>query len=162
MQPNPNPNNKGAQQADVLNLPSYSISTTDLYEMNLRSGRTVNVQPPLVIIEQLDNEDREAQPIREPKQTAKAPPVKQPQSEPPYPERLIVNKPSPQAEFDLLGELHNLFIKITLLQAMKDVPIYAKTLREYFSKKIAKKTKDPLNIHVMGKLSDFMMGNQHR
>ena len=41
---------------------------------------------------------------------------------------------------------------------MKDVPIYAKTLREYCSKKPAKKTKDPLTIHVMGKLSDFMMG----
>ena len=27
IQPNLNPNNKGAQQADTLNLPSYSIST---------------------------------------------------------------------------------------------------------------------------------------
>ena len=35
MQPNPKPNNKGAHQVDVLNLPSYSISTTELYEMNL-------------------------------------------------------------------------------------------------------------------------------
>ena len=67
-------------------------------------------------------------------------------------------KASPQPEFDLLGELQNLFVKIPLLQAMKDVPIYAKTLREYCSKKPAKKTKDPLTIHVMGKLSDFMMG----
>ena len=41
---------------------------------------------------------------------------------------------------------------------MKDVPIYAKTLREYYSKKPAKKSKDPLTIHVMGKLSNFMTG----
>ena len=67
-QPNPNPNNKGVHQVDVLNLPSYSISTVELYEMNLRSGRTVNVEPPPVIIEQLDNEEREAQlTSREPK-----------------------------------------------------------------------------------------------
>lgn len=32
------------------------------------------------------------------------------------------------------------------------------TLREYCSKKSAKKSKDPLTIHVMGKLSDFMTG----
>ena len=70
MQPNPNPNNKGAHQADVLNLPSYSISTIELYEMNLRSGWTFNVQPPPVIIEQLDSEGKEAEPIsKEPKQT---------------------------------------------------------------------------------------------
>jgi len=37
IQPNPNPNNKGAQQADTLNLPSYNISTMELYEMNLQS-----------------------------------------------------------------------------------------------------------------------------
>ena len=87
------------------------------------------------------------------------PPVKQHQFEPPYPERLTLSKSSPQAEFDLLGELQNLFVKIPLLQAMKDVPIYAKTLRsEYCSKKPAKKSKDPLTIHVMGKLSDFMTG----
>lgn len=41
---------------------------------------------------------------------------------------------------------------------MKDVPIYAKTLREYCSKKPTKNIKDPLTIHVMGKLLDFMMG----
>ena len=63
-----------------------------------------------------------------------------------------------QVEFDLLGELQNLFVKIPLLQAMRDVPIYLKTLREYCTKKPKKKSRDPLTIHVMGKLSDFMMG----
>jgi len=41
---------------------------------------------------------------------------------------------------------------------MRDVPIYTKTLREYCVKKPKKKSRDPLTIHVMGKLSDFMMG----
>lgn len=31
------------------------------------------------------------------------PPIKQPQSEPPYPERLIMSKPGSQFEFGLLG-----------------------------------------------------------
>jgi len=75
----------------------------------------------------------------------------------PYPERLALSKQKPQPEFDLLGELQNLFFKIPLLQAMKDVPIYSKTIREYCSKKPGKKTKGPLNIHVMGKLSDIML-----
>jgi len=36
---------------------------------------------------------------------------------------------------------------------MKVVPIYAKTIREYCSKRPGKKTKDPLTIHV-----DIMLG----
>jgi hypothetical protein len=161
IQPDLNPNSRGVHQTDILNLPSYSISTADLYEMNIRSGRTIDAQPPPVTIEQLDSEGKESEPIsKEPKQTDRnqASPVKQHQFEPPYPERLTLSKSSPQAEFDLLGELENLFVKIPLLQAMKDVPIYAKNLREYCLKKSAKKSKNPLTIHVMGKLSDFMMG----
>ena len=42
---------------------------------------------------------------------------------PPYPEILALSKPNPQAEFDFIGELQNLFVKIPLLQAMRDVPI---------------------------------------
>ena len=106
--PNPNPNNKGAHQADVLNLPSYCISTVELYEMNMQSRWTLNVQTPPIIIEQLDSEGKESELInKEPKQIDRnqAPLAKQHQSEPPYPERLTLNKSSPQAEFDLLGEL---------------------------------------------------------
>jgi len=39
---------------------------------------------------------------------------------------------------------------------MRDVPIYAKTLREYCAKNPRKKSRDPLTIHVMRKLSYFM------
>ena len=41
---------------------------------------------------------------------------------------------------------------------MKDILIYAKTIKEYFSKKPSIKLNDPLTIHVMGKLSDIMLG----
>ena len=42
IQPYLNPNNKGVQQIDTLNLPYYSISTTGINEINLRSGQVVN------------------------------------------------------------------------------------------------------------------------
>lgn len=118
IQPNLNPNKKGVHQTDTLNLPSYNISTVDLYEMNLQSRQTFNVRPPLVIIEQLDSEGKESKLInKEPKQTHRnqAPPAKQHQSEPPYSERITLDKSSPQAKFNLLGELQNLFVKIPLL-----------------------------------------------
>ena len=41
---------------------------------------------------------------------------------------------------------------------MRDVPIYANTLGEYCDKNPKKKSREPLTIHVMGKLLDFMMG----
>eukprot|EP00253_Pinus_taeda_P027631 PITA_27631 len=41
---------------------------------------------------------------------------------------------------------------------MRDVTIYAKTLKEYCAKKPRKNSRDPLTIHVMGKISDFMLG----
>jgi len=41
---------------------------------------------------------------------------------------------------------------------MQDVRIYAKTIREYCSKRPGKKTKDPLTIHVMGRLFNIMLG----
>eukprot|EP00253_Pinus_taeda_P004085 PITA_04085 len=41
---------------------------------------------------------------------------------------------------------------------MKDVPIYAKTIRGYCFKKPGRKPKDSLIIHVMGKISYIMLG----
>ena len=48
--------------------------------------------------------------------------------EPPYPERLILPKAVGQPQFNLLGELRNLYVEIPLLQALHNVPIYAKTI----------------------------------
>lgn len=59
LQPNPNPNNKGVQQTDMLNLPSYNIYTAGLNEINLRSSRVVNAPTSPIIIEQLDGKDTE-------------------------------------------------------------------------------------------------------
>ena len=41
---------------------------------------------------------------------------------------------------------------------MKDVPIYARTVRELCLKRLGRKPKDPPTIHVLGKLSYLMLG----
>ena len=58
--------------------------------------------------------------------------------------------------FDLENELKNVCIKIPLLQAIRDVPIYSKMVRELFLKKPGRKQKDPPTIHVIGQLSNYI------
>jgi hypothetical protein len=60
--------------------------------------------------------------------------------------------------FNLLGELQNLYVKIPLLQALRDVPIYARTMQDICVKKPDRKTKYPLTVHVMGDKSALMSG----
>jgi hypothetical protein len=60
--------------------------------------------------------------------------------------------------FNLLGELQNLYVKIPLLQALRDVPIYARTMQDICVKNPGRKTKDPLIVHVTGDLSALMSG----
>ena len=79
-------------------------------------------------------------------------------TKPPFPERLALNKTLERPAFNLLGELQNLYVKIPLLQALRDVPIYARTMRDICVKKPGRKTKDPLIVHVMGDLSTLMSG----
>ena len=47
-----------------------------------------------------------------------------------------------------------------MLQALKEIPIYAKIVRDICVKKPRIKPKDPATIHVMGKFSDLMI-DQH-
>jgi hypothetical protein len=63
-----------------------------------------------------------------------------------------------QPKFDFLGELKNLCVKIPLIQAIKDVPIIEKYVREPCLKKPRRKRKDPQTIHVIGQLVDLMLG----
>jgi hypothetical protein len=68
-------------------------------------------------------------------------PTEQPQAPklPPYPERLAIENPIVLPEFDLEAELQNVCVKIPLLQAIKDIPIYAKTVRDLCIKKPGRK-----------------------
>lgn len=78
--------------------------------------------------------------------------------DPPYTERLVLKKTIEKPYFDILGELKNLYVKIPLLQAIHDVPIYTKAVRDLCVKKHGRKSKDPLTVHVVGKLSELMLG----
>jgi hypothetical protein len=77
---------------------------------------------------------------------------------PPFPEHLALTKmPEPPA-FNLLEELQNLYVKIPLLQALRDIPVYARMMRDICVKNPSRKIKDPLTVHVMGDLSALMSG----
>jgi hypothetical protein len=60
--------------------------------------------------------------------------------------------------FDIIGELKNLCVKIPLLQALKDIPIYEKTIKELCGKKPRKKNKNPSIVHVVGSFFDLILG----
>ena len=59
-------------------------------------------------------------------------------------------------EYDILNELKNVCVNIPLLQAIKDIPIYSKVIKELCIKHLGKKQKDPLTIHVIGEMSECM------
>ena len=76
---------------------------------------------------------------------------------PPFPERLIGKKNSISLpEFDILDELKNYYVKIPLLQAIKDIPIYEKTIKDLCIKKNSRKKRYPSTIQVIGRLASLM------
>jgi hypothetical protein len=78
-----------------------------------------------------------------------------------FPKRLMIVKPTIYLDFDIVGELRNLYIKIPLLQALQDIPIYAKTIKELCGRKPVKKIKNSSSIvHVVGSLSDLILGRE--
>eukprot|EP00253_Pinus_taeda_P031369 PITA_31369 len=79
---------------------------------------------------------------------------------PTFLERLTISKPIAHPDFDLLGELKNLCIKIPLLQAIQDIPIYAKTIKELCVRKPMRKVKTSPTIHVVGTLSILLLGEE--
>jgi hypothetical protein len=60
--------------------------------------------------------------------------------------------------FNLLGKLQNLHVNIPLLKVIRDVPIYSKTVRDLCIKRPRRKPRDPLTVHVVGDLSELMLG----
>jgi hypothetical protein len=73
---------------------------------------------------------------------------------PPFLERLIIGKTIAQSEVDIMNELKNVCVKIPLLLAIRDVPIYTKTIKELCIKKPGQKQKDPPMIHLVGQSSN--------
>jgi hypothetical protein len=67
-----------------------------------------------------------------------------------------VKKPDPPFHRDIEDELRNVCIKIPLLQSIKDIPIYAKIIRDLCIKKLGRKKKEPPLVQVVGQLSEFI------
>jgi hypothetical protein len=154
VQPNPNPNNKAIQNIDIHNVPALSITPMPCDEIKLRSGRIV--EP---IIEDAPSSESDKESGEKP--SADTEDIDKPiieLAEPPFPERLEIIKTVELPSFNLLGELQNLHVKIPLLQAIRDVPIYAKTVRDLCIKNPGRKPRDPLTVHVVGELSELMLG----
>lgn len=61
-------------------------------------------------------------------------------------------------KFDLMDELNNVCVKILLLQELKDIPIYAKVVKDLCTRNPGKKKQDPKIIHVIGQLAELMLG----
>lgn len=76
---------------------------------------------------------------------------------PPYPKRIDTKKAQTYSKNDLLRELRNLCAKISLLQAIKNVPLYNKFIKEEFLNKIGRKKDSPI-VTVIGQLENLMLG----
>ena len=151
-----NPNNKVDKSAYTVEeatcFPSYSI--LPLNDVHLRSGKVLKKDSPPI--------------IEEPTKQGESPETSQTEIEiqkgtnittqtPPYPERLVEQQNKTiLPEFDILDELKNAYVKIPLLKAIKEIPIYAKTIKELCIKKSRKKKKDPTTIQVIGKLASLV------
>jgi hypothetical protein len=72
----------------------------------------------------------------------------------------MITKPVVFPNFDIVEEIKHLCVKISLLQALQDIPIYAKTIKELCGKKPERKTKNPSTVHMVGTLSDIILGKR--
>eukprot|EP00253_Pinus_taeda_P031891 PITA_31891 len=112
----------------------------EIQEINLRSGKFLSdSQPPPREVEE-DKEESE------------------PKAIPCFLERLFVTVQTTTEETELLGELKHLCVKIPLLQAIKDVPIYNRLIKDKFFRHPGRRKRDAPTINVIGQLSDLTLG----
>eukprot|EP00253_Pinus_taeda_P011726 PITA_11726 len=142
----------------MLSSFASQIHTLQCNDIHLRSGRIV--EPTIDDITSYDSDKEETE---KDKSSNKGAEIVEPPSnktaeiaEPPFPECLALTTTPELPAFNLLGELQNLYVKIPLLQALRDVPIYAKTIRDICIERPGRKAKDPLTVHVMGDLAALM------
>lgn len=79
----------------------------------------------------------------------------------PYLERLAIEKSIRRVEFNIESQLQKLCAKIPLLQAIRDIPMYAKIVKELCLKKPRRKKKEPPTIHFIGKATQLIVGKIH-
>jgi hypothetical protein len=168
----PNPNNNPPQPLNNVEMHAfltYVITHVPLQEMQLRSRKVLDRKRPSVVIQEEEEEEETTKqstdntrweaviilknqesklPQNEPSQITKVPP---------YLDRLVIEKPTTQLEFDILNELKNICVKIPLLQAIKDILIYSKVVKELCIKKQGRKQKDLPTVHLVGGLSEYIL-----
>jgi hypothetical protein len=129
-QPALNPNTKQVQP--VYNSETtYQTYSLEVQEINLRSRKVLQQQQPK-LIKYVEYEKEE---------------ITSPQK-----------KTYTSEEKELLGEIKSLCIKIPLLQAIKDVPIFNRFIKEKCIRRPWRKRKDAPTINVIGQLVDLMLG----
>jgi len=133
-----NPINKVAQPAynvELQDFPTYIITSLGINDIHCRSGKVLHQDAPVIIEEPIEeetpnqiNNNDSIDPVNQTSMFT----INQTQqsSSPPFPKRLELEKEITKTQYDLLDELKNVCIKIPLLQEIKDIPIYAKTVRE--------------------------------
>ena len=140
----------------------YQSIPVGVHDIQLRSGRTVtskNQKQPIVIIEEKGEEETLN---HSPKVVTKQPlpsesfPFSSNQS--PFLERLVMERSEPISETSLESKLQNIFIKIPLLQAIKEIPICTKIIKEFCLKKSGRKRLEPQTIQFVGRERELMTG----
>jgi hypothetical protein len=169
-QPNPNPNNRITQLVQIIENLDGEINSVGCNELQLRLGHIIspeenkihqekeneNIQPTMtpsnmVIMEEIKQRGNTVEPQNF-DEDATPPPL--------FPEKLMIENPTVYANFYIVGELKNFYFNIPLLQALQDIPIYAKTIKELCEKKHVRKAKNPSIVCVVGALSDLILGKQ--
>jgi len=123
----------------------------------LRSGKVLQKEPPIAEKQEENEENVNGTPTQRKQNDNIKNKQIQPLHPPPFLERLVQAKllmSIPQ--FDVLDELKNIYIKIPLLQAIKDIPIHTKAIKELCLKKPTRKRIDPQTIHVIAHLASLM------
>ena len=152
----PNPNNRAERPAYNVDE-GTSYPTLPLKNINLRFAKVLHKDSPTTDKQEKNAENKnEMANQRKPNDDTKNKQM-QPLHPPPFPDRLVQMKlPMSIPQFDVLDELKNVYIKIPLLQAIKDIPIYTKGIKELCLKKPTRKRVDPQTIHVIGHLAGLM------
>eukprot|EP00253_Pinus_taeda_P025658 PITA_25658 len=153
-QPNPNLNNRPVQSIQIIETPEIGIDLRECNDLQLRSGCIIQTKGGKIV--QSKNKLPIEQPPQEEDVTRQQIHNQATTSSPPFPKRLIIPQPIQYPDFDILGELKNLYIKIPFLQAIQDIPIYEKTIKELCIKKPRRNITNNPRVQVVGTLSDLL------
>jgi len=157
-QPNPNPNNRSVQSLQIIESLEIGPDPRECNDLQLRSRHIIETEGDKIvhIEDQLPREQSLQQEGVNNEQTH----IQESTSSPPFPERLVISRPIQCPDFDILGELQNLYIRIPFLQAIQDIPIYTKTIKELCIKKSRRNTTTNPRVQVVGTLSDLLSGKE--